>query len=351
MTLYLLRGLLMNPNINANDISILLVDDVDINNQIMGMIFELYGFKVYTANNGREAIDIIKNKEVSLVFMDRYMPVMDGISAVTEIRELGYSSLPVILLSSDLSEEDINYFKNVGVNKCMIKPVEPDDIINCVNEYLDTGISSNEPAAISNEELINIPGIDSRTGIKNSISEAAYKDNLGMFSASIEDKYNLITDSLKNGDIKRFTIEVHALKTTCRILGITELSEEFYTLEKLGDISDVDSILNTASDTLNRYRSLRPLLKEYEPVRVSGTKAFDKNIVIKALDGLINAVDDFELDDIDTHLGVINSYQYASDLNEYVDRLNALAEGLDYDELAPAAASLRHKLTTNNDRT
>ena len=62
------------------------------------------GYQVYEAYNGKEAIEIIKQKEVHLVLMDIMMPEMDGISAMVKIREL--TNVPVILLTAKSEDTD-----------------------------------------------------------------------------------------------------------------------------------------------------------------------------------------------------------------------------------------------------
>lgn len=62
------------------------------------------GHNVFEANNGKEALEIVKTKEVHLVLMDIMMPVMDGISAMVEIRKV--SNVPVILLTAKSEDTD-----------------------------------------------------------------------------------------------------------------------------------------------------------------------------------------------------------------------------------------------------
>ena len=66
--------------------------------------------KVYKAYDGKEALDIVRQYEIHLVLLDIMMPVMDGISALNEIRKI--SNLPVIFLSAKSEDTD----KILGLN-------------------------------------------------------------------------------------------------------------------------------------------------------------------------------------------------------------------------------------------
>ena len=81
------------------------------------------GYQVYEAYNGKEAIEIIKQKEVHLVLMDIMMPEMDGISAMVKIREL--TNVPVILLTAKSEDTDKVLGLTVGADDYIRKPFNP----------------------------------------------------------------------------------------------------------------------------------------------------------------------------------------------------------------------------------
>lgn len=81
------------------------------------------GYQVYEAYNGKEAIEIIKQKEVHLVLMDIMMPEMDGISAMVKIREL--TNVPVILLTAKSEDTDKVLGLTVGADDYITKPFNP----------------------------------------------------------------------------------------------------------------------------------------------------------------------------------------------------------------------------------
>ncbi len=81
------------------------------------------GYQVYEACNGKEAVEIVKEKEVHLVLMDIMMPEMDGIQAMVKIRET--SNVPVILLTAKGEDTDKVLGLTVGADDYITKPFNP----------------------------------------------------------------------------------------------------------------------------------------------------------------------------------------------------------------------------------
>ena len=97
--------------------------------------------KIFTAGNGREALDILEREEIHLILMDIMMPVMDGISAMGKIREK--SNVPVILLTAKSEDSDKILGLNVGADDYVTKPFNPAEVIarvrSCLRRYLQLG--------------------------------------------------------------------------------------------------------------------------------------------------------------------------------------------------------------------
>lgn len=97
--------------------------------------------KIFTAGNGREALDILEREEIHLILMDIMMPVMDGISAMVKIREK--SNIPVILLTAKSEDSDKILGLNVGADDYVTKPFNPAEVIarvrSCLRRYLQLG--------------------------------------------------------------------------------------------------------------------------------------------------------------------------------------------------------------------
>ncbi|KAJ3319210.1 hypothetical protein HDU76_000617 [Blyttiomyces sp. JEL0837] len=105
---------------------ILVVDDNDINRKVLSKQLAKEGFETEEAINGLEALKKVTDFTYSLILMDVEMPVMDGPTAVTKIRELesqsGRTKIPIVSVTGNARDEQIAYYLSIGVQKVLIKP-------------------------------------------------------------------------------------------------------------------------------------------------------------------------------------------------------------------------------------
>ncbi len=118
---------------------ILVVDDIYTNRYLLSELIRLSGYEPVEAVNGEEAIEILKNQEIDIVFMDIEMPVMNGIEATQYIRkELapGVNAIPIIALTAhnpDLFFED---FSEAGFDELITKPFSVEKIRDKIKNFV-----------------------------------------------------------------------------------------------------------------------------------------------------------------------------------------------------------------------
>ena len=108
-------------------------DDKEIVNAI-DIYLEKEGYKIYKANNGKEALNIINKEEIHLVILDIMMPELDGISVAENIRE--DKAIPIIMLSAKSEDYDKIKGLNVGADDYITKPFNPMELIARVNSQM-----------------------------------------------------------------------------------------------------------------------------------------------------------------------------------------------------------------------
>ena len=92
------------------------------------------GYQLFTAYNGMEALETVKNEDIHLVLLDVMMPKMDGITATAKIREI--SNIPIILLTAKSETEDMVLGLNVGADDYITKPFVPVEVLARVRSQL-----------------------------------------------------------------------------------------------------------------------------------------------------------------------------------------------------------------------
>ncbi|MBF4694827.1 response regulator [Fusibacter ferrireducens] len=126
-----------------NDISalkrILFVDDSQLQQKQIKMIFKNTGYHIVFASNGVEALKMIEQTMPSLVITDIHMPEMDGYTLCKKIREkYRDSDLPIIVTTSTVEESTLQKTYQMGADDFIPKPITEDKLINKVNRYFDT---------------------------------------------------------------------------------------------------------------------------------------------------------------------------------------------------------------------
>ena len=109
------------------------------------------GYRVFPAANGAEALEVIEREDIHLILMDIMMPVMDGITAMTTLRQT--HNLPVILLTAKGEDTDKILGLNVGADDYVTKPFNPVELLARVKSqlrrYLTLGGGTVRPSAIT----------------------------------------------------------------------------------------------------------------------------------------------------------------------------------------------------------
>ena len=110
---------------------ILIVDDSKTVRNLVAFIMKKEGFKVTTAEDGLDGLEKLYGaSDVSLIISDVNMPRMDGLTFIKTLREQeAYRDLPIIVLSTEGEDKDINTGLEVGANAYMVKPAQPDKLV------------------------------------------------------------------------------------------------------------------------------------------------------------------------------------------------------------------------------
>ena len=319
-------------NFIAPQAQILIVDDNEMNLKVARGLLQPLQMNIDTANSGKKAIEMVQEKRYHIVFMDHMMPVMDGVETTQNIRKLPdeyIQKMPIIALTANAVMGARETFKEAGMNDFVAKPIELKDICSKIRAWLpkelvqklSTSAAAQEP--VPSQELPVIEGLNVAEGVKNSGSLELFTNLLGDFYKLIDLKLTKIEKCLADGMIRDYTIEVHALKNTARMIGALELSELFYKMEQCGNAEDVETITKENPAIMQLYRSYKPILEPYGKANEQDKKEVPKAEIIEALDKLNTAMDSFDLDGADAALAELEEYRLPEELSSYMEELRA----------------------------
>ena len=130
---------------SINGLNILLVEDNDLNLEIAKTLLEYEGASVTIAKNGKDAMELFNSSAphtFDAILMDIMMPVMDGLTATRQIRQLqreDAQTIPIIALSANVYQEDINRCHDAGMNAHLAKPLNINKMRKVIYECIKTG--------------------------------------------------------------------------------------------------------------------------------------------------------------------------------------------------------------------
>ncbi|MFQ6334253.1 response regulator [Methylophilus sp. 3sh_L] len=117
--------------------TILTVDDSGSLRQMVTFSLKAAGYDVVQAVDGQDGLNKAKEKTVDLVLTDQNMPVMDGLTLITNLRTLAsYQKVPILMLTTESSDEMKAKGKAAGANGWLVKPFDPKRLIEVVQKVI-----------------------------------------------------------------------------------------------------------------------------------------------------------------------------------------------------------------------
>jgi CheY-like chemotaxis protein len=124
-----------NGNNSSKFLKILIAEDINSNYLLLKSILKNDNYHLFRAYTGKEAVDFFKKDNFNIVLMDIKMPVMDGLEATKQIKEIN-SKVPIIAVTAYALENEKEKAIAAGCDDIITKPIDKDDLINKINSYL-----------------------------------------------------------------------------------------------------------------------------------------------------------------------------------------------------------------------
>lgn len=137
-----------------SDMSTILVveDDADIR-ELMRFTLESSGYCVLQAQHGKQALELVKQHDIDLITLDIMMPVMDGLSAIKEIRYNLQRSIPIIVVSAKGEESDIITALELGADDYLTKPFSMNVLSSKIRAVLRRAVEIQGSSMVHHEGL------------------------------------------------------------------------------------------------------------------------------------------------------------------------------------------------------
>ena len=251
-----------NSILDFSHLNVLIVEDVEMSRDYIKEMFSVsFSIDCDTAVNGKEAVEKAKNKSYDVIFMDVRMPVMNGYKATKEIRNFN-KKVPIICMSADIYEKDIQAAKDSGMDSFIEKPLNKDEVKQSFLNLTGTGVKDtglkvhasiknkgNEWTETSTEHAPLELKRKAYDHLSKNFNNEVVTKLLQTATESIEKYINNIKQNVIEQDMKELVEDFHAIKGLLINLG---LKEEAKTASELQD-----------SCTLGNLQKVRPIKQNF----------------------------------------------------------------------------------------
>lgn len=226
---------------NLNGIHILLVEDNDMNRMVAQNSLQYFNCKVTEAENGVEALDILKRQNFDVILMDIQMPEMDGIEATKIIRNEFKLSTPIIALTANAFKTEIEKCKEAGMNDYITKPFDETVLIETIAKQMHKNQDAINTTSTTNEILYNLNSL-------NNLSRGNHDFVLKMiaiFTTQTSNTIDKVNQAFENNDFMEVSRLIHKIKPSIEGIGVVSILEEVKLLEKIAkETSDKNQMLH-----------------------------------------------------------------------------------------------------------
>jgi len=329
------------PSWKDSDIDILLVEDNALNQEVMTDLLKTVGLKVRIADNGSIGIQMLKEHQPDLIFMDIQMPIMDGYEATKTIRLIDeYKDLIIVAMTANAFEEDKNACLAVGMNDHVAKPVHPKGLYETLLKWLpapgktkkNTSIESEEEIKAQLEYLEKITEIDLKQALF--YLNGSYKNiskELTRFKNNHANDITQIKEKLEANDFLFASRIAHTLKGVGATLGTKNIQAIAANLENAIDTNsdEIETLIETLEQ---KHQVLIDQITQYIPSEDNhkNDKTYSKAEINDALDALIQCLKDHDFNSheiLSQHMPMlISQFEISS------SPLEQLVENYEFDE-------------------
>lgn len=333
---------------HAPDARILVVDDTQMNLTVITNLLKETKIRIDTASSGREAVNLALENEYDVIFIDHMMPDMDGIETLEKIRSSGKNTkTPSIALTANAISGARQYYLDAGFDDYLSKPIDSSKLEKMLYDMIpdekimeaDNDDGSSDEIELYDDDrsddvqwLYDISEINVDTGIANCGSMDNYLSALTIFKQTAANKADEIEQLWHSKDIENYTIKVHALKSTARIIGAEELSELALSLEMAGKEGNTEKIDNETDKLLEKFRYLVSQLKDVDESQ-SERDCLDKDSLKEAYQAINEIAQSMDYDTVESIIVQVKSYKLNDDDKSKIQALEKALYDLNWDEV------------------
>jgi len=250
-------------------VSILLVEDTRVNQMVAVKMLQKQGYSVAVAENGQEALTMLRQQPFDLVLMDIQMPVMDGLEATREIRACGapIGDVPIIAMTAHAMKSHQDMSLAAGMNDYLPKPINPRELYSMVSKWVKNAAAEKaEPMlrdhGLSLQSSVNIEEALARMGGDKEL----FIEALGVFMEDAWERLEMIEGWLERNECEQIMEAAHRIRGAAGSIAAAKIQAVASELEKMGKKRDLHGARETLSNLRNELVKIERLSRDSLPL-------------------------------------------------------------------------------------
>ncbi|MDM8523191.1 ATP-binding protein [Desulfococcaceae bacterium HSG8] len=236
---------------------ILLAEDFDVNQEIIAPFLEKQGHTVQVVENGKEALEAVRQKKFDVVLMDVQMPVMDGLEATRRIRNLEDSeagSIPIIALTAHVLKGDREKFLQAGMDEYVPKPIDAKELLNAIAHICKEKTTQKEKSGcIDLDYALKLMGGEEKVLMKGCKSVVK----------NFPKKMDELNRAILQNDSKTVERMAHSIKSAAKSIGAIRAADIAHQMETAGEKKDLEKAGGLMPDFQRHISEVLKALRGY----------------------------------------------------------------------------------------
>ena len=306
--------------------NIIVVDDYEMNLVVAKNLMKVYDFIPDLAESGPESLSRIEEKHYDIIFMDHMMPDMDGIQTLQLLKDQNIldDSTAVIALTANAIAGARDFYISKGFNDYLTKPIDAEALEQILTKY------------VPEEKIVKKSISDLKNNKSLTSNDDERKALIKIFVSTIQETAKNLNQLLEAEDIKNYTIKVHGLKSTARLIGEMSISSKAEALEKAGKENDWDYIKSHHKELIREYLSLENSYKEVKETK----KTLEPGELKDAIYSIIEMASVCDYTSTEMVLDSLDEYAMPENVESEMKHVRELLQKLDYEGVVESAKKM-----------
>ncbi len=354
----------------APNARLLVVDDTEMNLTVFKGLLKKTKIKIDTCLSGFEAIEMVKKREYDILFIDHRMPKMDGVETLEILNEMEENlslGVPCIAFTANAGAGSRELYRSYGFNDYLSKPVSPTELEEMILKYLPAekisilaeGEEENDvEEGVADDDAFEKAYQDAENLIYNVAiagcgSKELLRETATLFYKTIDERSAEIEKYFIQEDMENYTVKVHALKSSARLVGAVWLSQKAEYLERCGNERNIDEIRAKTPELLKDYRELKESmadifknfgknLTEMENSDIPNDikERMSKEMFDNYISDIKTAVENFDFDSVKDTITLMKEYRQSEEKSKILSKIYDAADMMDEEKIEELVGEL-----------